>query len=147
MIIYEGKGNLLDLECQTTVCTVNCVRVMGKGIALDMRNAIPGLQDFYNRLCTRNHLKPGDIAIYPVPNTDRQILIFATKLHWKHSSNYQWIAEGLKSIALRYKELGITELGLCPLGCGCGSLNFEIVREQIHYELGVKHPLRTKIYC
>lgn len=145
MIIYEGKGNLLDLNSQTTVCTVNCVRVMGKGLALDMRNAIPGLWEFYKRLCLKG-LRPGGVHIYKVPNSDRQILIFATKLHWKQSSQSEWIATGLEYIAANHVEMGITELALCPLGCGLGNLSFSVVRKQIHDILGPSS-LPIKIYC
>ncbi len=123
-IVYEGFGNILTNKAQTIVCPVNTVGVMGAGLALAMRNRIQGLHHFYKNLCAEGLLSPGLCKIYPIPKSNQNVLLFPSKLHWKDDSDIGDIVLGLEFISKNYKELGITELAITPVGCGLGRLDY-----------------------
>lgn len=125
-IVFEGFGNVLTHRAQTVVCPVNTVAVMGAGLALAMRNRVRGLNEYYKGLCHTGRLTLGNCKIYEVPGDEeeRQVLLFPTKGHWKDSSQLKNVEDGLKYLAKNYKELGITELAMIPLGCGLGGLDY-----------------------
>lgn len=123
-IVYEGYGNVLTHSAQTITCPVNTVAVMGAGLALAMRNRIPGLNEFYKGLCHQGTLLLGECCVYPIPQKDQQVLLFPTKGHWKESSKKTHIEEGLRFLTEHYERLNITSLAMVPLGCGLGSLDY-----------------------
>lgn len=124
MIIYEGPGSLFETKLQTIVCPVNTVGVMGNGLALAMRNKVYGLFDYYKTACKEGTLTVGKPLLYKIPNSKHQVLLFPTKQHWANPTTLSWVDEGLLYLATNYKELGITEIGLPPLGCGYGQLDY-----------------------
>lgn len=130
--ITSVQGDLLSSGCQTLVCTVNTVGVMGKGIALDFKNRIPGLFAHYKRLCDRGLLNPGDIFLYRVPGTlNKQILGVATKRQWRYNSQEVWIEKILVSINKDWEHLNIQSLAMPMLGCGNGGLEWKVIRELV----------------
>ena len=50
-MIKSTKGNLLEAKADALVNTVNCVGVMGKGIALQFKQAFPDNYKEYERMC------------------------------------------------------------------------------------------------
>lgn len=123
-IVYEGYGNVLNHEAQTITCPVNIVGVMGKGLALAMRNRFSGLMEHYKNLCEDGNLYIGKVATYEVQNSDKQVLLFPTKEHWRSPSELEFVEEGLIYLSKNYKSLGITSLAIIPLGCGLGGLSY-----------------------
>lgn len=123
-IVYEGYGNVLTHSAQTLTCPVNTVAVMGAGLALAMRNRIPGLHEYYKDLCHQGELLLGECAIYTIPQKEQNILLFPTKGHWKETSKKEHIESGLHYLSIHYAELGITSLAMIPLGCGLGALDY-----------------------
>lgn len=146
-IVYEGYGNALNTKIQTTTCPVNTVGVMGAGLALAMRTRISGLMDFYKYQCKEAYLTVDRPVVYKMPDhEDRQVLLFATKLHWKDDSELGYIRDGLQYIADHYKEMGITELALPAIGCGLGKLDYtKEVRPLIEEILGEECDLPVHI--
>jgi O-acetyl-ADP-ribose deacetylase (regulator of RNase III) len=135
-IVYEGYGNVLTHSAQTLTCPVNTVAVMGAGLALAMRNRIPGLNEFYKGLCYQGTLVLGECCVYPIPDKSQQILLFPTKGHWKETSKKKYIEQGLQFLAQHYEALNITSLAMVPLGCGLGALDFtKTVKPLIHTHL------------
>jgi O-acetyl-ADP-ribose deacetylase (regulator of RNase III) len=122
MIIYK-KGDLFNSECQTLVNTVNCVGIMGKGIALAFKNKYPKMFLSYKSICNKGLLKPGTLQLYT--KYDKFILNFPTKLDWKNPSKIEYIEEGLKKFVETYKDKNITSIAFPLLGCNNGGLTWE----------------------
>jgi O-acetyl-ADP-ribose deacetylase (regulator of RNase III) len=119
-------GDILKSKAQTLVNTVNCVGVMGKGIALEFKERFPDMFNDYMERCNRNEVRLGKPYLYKrliLPWT----LNFPTKGHWRSVSRIEDIVKGLKYLLQHYKEWGITSLAVPPLGCGQGQLEWKIV--------------------
>lgn len=124
-------GDLLKSKAQTLINTVNCVGVMGKGIALEFKNRFPDMYEDYVQQCQRGEVKPGVPYLYKTLFPP-QIINFPTKDHWKSLSKLNDIEKGLKYLSERYKEWGITSLAIPPLGCGNGQLEWRAVGPLIY---------------
>lgn len=127
------QGNLLDAPVDALVNTVNTVGVMGKGIALQFKEAYPENFRFYQQACKNGTLVPGGILAFKerTLNGERLIVNFATKKEWYRKSSYEWIESGLKTLAWLIPEWGIRSIALPPLGCGNGGLDWNKVRAMI----------------
>jgi len=119
-------GDILDSKAQTLVNTVNCVGVMGKGIALEFKERFPEMFNDYVQRCNRNEVRLGRPYLYK-RLTPPWILNFPTKGHWRSVSRIEDITKGLKYLLQHYREWGITSLAVPPLGCGQGQLEWKIV--------------------
>lgn len=122
------KGNIFNTHCQTIVNTVNCVGVMGKGIALVFKLRYPDMFPIYQDYCNRGLIEIGKLWLYK-PEDARQawVLNFPTKVHWKLPSEYTYVEQGLKKFAETYKEKGITSIAFPLLGTNNGGLDEEAV--------------------
>ena len=116
-------GNIFDSMAETLVNTVNCVGVMGKGIALEFKNRYPGMYETYVDLCKNKQLQPG-IPYYYSDLLGNSILLFPTKDHWRSPSKMSYVEDGLDWFRDHYQELGITSIAFPPLGCGNGGLDW-----------------------
>ena len=114
-------GNILESSAQTLVNTVNCVGVMGKGIALEFKKQFPEMFEEYAQRCKRNEIQPGVPYLYRTLFPP-QVVNFPTKGHWRAASRIEDVEQGLGVIREKYKEWGITSLAVPPLGCGNGQL-------------------------
>jgi len=119
-------GDILKSKAQTLVNTVNCVGIMGKGIALKFKEQFPDMFNDYVARCNRNEVRLGKPYLYK-RLTPPWILNFPTKGHWRSVSRIEDIVKGLKYLLQHYKEWGITSLAVPPLGCGQGQLEWKIV--------------------
>ena len=119
MIEYRD-GDILASEADALVNTVNCVGVMGRGIALQFKNAYPDNYKAYSKACDRHEVRPGHMFIFPTGNwvNPRYIVNFPTKRHWKEKSRMEDIEAGLMDLADQIQSLGITSIAIPPLGCG-----------------------------
>ena len=128
------KGNLFDSAAQVVTNTVNCVGVMGKGVALEFKNRYPALFEDYRARCGRSEVRPGEPYLW---EDDRvQVLNFPTKRDWRENSRLEDIEQGLQYLAKHYQDLGIQSLAMPALGCGNGGLRWEDVRPLITKHLG-----------
>ncbi len=119
-------GDILDSKAQTLVNTVNCVGVMGKGIALKFKNRFPPMYKDYSKRCRLGEVKLGQPHLYR-ELTPPWIINFPTKDHWRQVANLDAIIEGMEYIVEHYEEWGITSIAVPPLGCGEGQLEWRIV--------------------
>jgi O-acetyl-ADP-ribose deacetylase (regulator of RNase III)/uncharacterized protein YwgA len=119
------SGDLLKSRAQTLVNTVNCVGVMGKGIALAFRRRYPEMFKDYVARCDRGEVRLGEPYLYKA--SDRWIVNFPTKRHWRAVSRLEDIVAGLEYLEKHYKDWGITSLAVPPLGCGNGQLEWSVV--------------------
>lgn len=132
-MIEFKQGNLLEEEAEALVNTVNCVGVMGKGIALQFKQAFPENFRQYERACRAGQVQPGRMftvstgsLFYP-----RYIINFPTKGHWKGKSKIEDIKSGLKALIAEVQQLSITSIAIPPLGCGNGGLDWAEVKPLI----------------
>lgn len=119
-------GDLFASEAQTLVNAVNCVGVMGKGIALAFKRRFPEMFADYVARCQQGAVRLGDPYLYRGASLP-WILNFPTKRHWRSPSRLEDIVAGLAYLEARYSDWGITSLALPALDCGAGQLSWDVV--------------------
>lgn len=122
MVKIERGKTIFDSNAQTLVNTVNCVGVMGKGLALEFKNRYPAMFDKYKSFCDKGVFKPGVLWIYKAED-GKWILNFPTKVDWKNPSELSYIREGLKKFVEIWEEKGIKSIAFPLLGCKNGGLD------------------------
>ena len=132
MILYS-KGDLLKADVEALVNAVNCVGVMGKGIALQFKQAFPGNFKAYEQACKQGKVKLGTMHVYEtgLPSNPKYIINFPTKQHWKDKSDLQDVKDGLENLISVVQELNIKLIAIPPLGCGLGGLKWSDVQPLI----------------
>jgi O-acetyl-ADP-ribose deacetylase (regulator of RNase III) len=110
-------GDILESKAQTLINTVNCVGVMGKGIALEFKKRFPAMFEDYAAKCERGEVRPGVPYLYRTLFPP-QIINFPTKDHWRSVSKISDIERGLNYLLDNYKTWKVTSLAIPPLGCG-----------------------------
>jgi len=120
------KGDLFESKAQTLVNTINCVGVMGKGLALEFKRRYPWMYQDYVMRCKRKQVKLGEPYLFRGLELP-QILNFPTKGHWRSVSRIEDINRGLEHLERHYKEWGITSLAVPSLGCQQGQLDWRVV--------------------
>ena len=129
MPIEHIKGNIFNSKFQTIVNTVNCVGVMGKGIALVHKLRYPSMHDEYKEHCKNKLIKIGSLWLYTKQKNAPWILSFPTKIHWKYPSKIEWIEKGLQKFVETYKKKGITSIAFPLLGTHNGGLDTNEVKK------------------
>lgn len=120
------QGDLFASGAQTLVNTVNCVGVMGKGVALEFKKRFPDMYEDYVRRCKAGQVKLGRPYLYR-RLLEPWILNFPTKDHWRSVARLDDIVKGLEYLEAHYKEWEVTSLAVPPLGCGQGQLEWRVV--------------------
>ena len=138
-------GDLFSSKAKTLVNTVNCVGVMGKGIALEFKKKYPAMYAEYEQLCDRKEIKPGEPYYYS-DLYGTSIINFPTKEHWRSPSKVSYIVSGLDWFRRNYAKLGITSIAFPPLGCGNGGLPWTVVGP-LMYEKLADLPIDIEIYA
>ena len=133
MIHYEHDKDIFDFHVDALVNTVNCVGVMGKGLALQFKQRFPQNFKTYKKECDASNVKIGQMLIHDngFIETPRFIINFPTKQHWRSASKIEYIEAGLKDLKECIKKNGIKSIVIPPLGCGNGGLNWKDVRSLI----------------
>jgi len=134
-MIEHTHGNILEADAEALVNTVNTVGVMGKGIALQFRQAFPENYAAYVVACKHKDVKPGHVMLFDTGRFEnpRFILNFPTKRHWKGKSRIEDIEAGLKDLVATVRKHAIRSIAIPPLGCGNGGLNWSDVRPIIEH--------------
>jgi O-acetyl-ADP-ribose deacetylase (regulator of RNase III) len=132
-MIELRKGDILKADAEALVNTVNCVGVMGRGIALQFRKEYPANFEEYKAVCEQKKLQPGRMLIYELHRmmNPRYIINFPTKRHWKGKSRIEDIDAGLKALIEEVRTRDIRSIAIPPLGCGLGGLEWNDVRPRI----------------
>ena len=63
MIEYK-RGDILKYDAEALINTVNCVGVMGRGIALQFKNVFPENFKAYAEACKREEVQPGRMFVF-----------------------------------------------------------------------------------
>ena len=132
-MIEHVAGNLIEADAEALVNSVNTVGVMGKGVALQFKQAFPDNYKEYLRACKHGEVQPGRIFVHKTGGltNPRYILNFPTKRHWKGKSRMSDIESGLDALVKVIQERGITSVAVPPLGCGNGGLLWQDVLPKI----------------
>lgn len=141
------KGNLFATECKTIVNTVNCIGVMGAGIALECKYRYPSMFEKYVDLCKNKQINIGKLWLYKAPNPYRKwVLNFPTKYDWKHPSKIEYLEEGLEKFLQTYEERGIRSIAFPLLGASNGKIPPEVSQEIMEKYLSRATNLEVEIY-
>ena len=128
------QGDLFASQAQTLVNTVNCVGVMGKGVALQFKKRFPEMFADYERRCAAGEVRLGEPYLW-APLVVPWVLNFPTKDHWRSRTRLADIEAGLAHLAACYRDWGIESLAVPPLGCGEGQLDWQVVGPTLYREL------------
>ncbi len=142
MLIYH-RTSLLESSAQTLVNTVNCVGVMGKGLAHAFKLREPDMFASYKNICDNKLLEPGKLWLWR--GAESWVLNFPTKKHWRNPSRIEWIEAGLAKFQTAYEAQGIREIAFPRLGCGNGGLDWDDVRPLMEHFLA-DLPIRVFIH-
>ena len=136
-MIRFTTGDILAEDAEALVNTVNCVGVMGRGIALQFKKAYPENFRVYAKACERGDVRPGCMFVFETGTltNPRYIVNFPTKRHWRANSRIEDIDSGLKDLTRVIRERGIRSIAVPPLGSGLGGLEWNEVRARIENTL------------
>ncbi len=137
-MIQYLTGNLLEHDAEALVNTVNTVGIMGKGVALQFRQAFPDNYEAYRQAVKQEQIAPGRVFVYKTGQLQNPkfIINFPTKRHWRGKARIEDIRQGLDDLVAVIKKLDIRSIALPPLGCGNGGLNWPDVKKLIENALG-----------
>lgn len=147
MIQYK-TGDMFSEPSEALVNTVNCMGVMGRGIAYQCKLKYPDNFRAYAMKCRRNEMHPGEVFVYETQSIvpPRYIINFPTKRHWRDTSRMRDIELGLDSLVREIQTRGIRSIVVPPLGCGLGGLEWIEVRERIEQAFRVLVGVSTVVY-
>ena len=147
MITYK-TGDILGEPADALVNTVNCVGIMGRGVALQFKRAFPDNFKAYVIRCKQNQMRPGQVFVFErggvVP--PRYIINFPTKRHWRGKSRIEDIESGLASLAQEIQAYRICSIAIPPLGSGLGGLHWASVRERMEAILSTLDDVEVVIF-
>ena len=141
-------GDIFKAHVDALVNTVNCVGVMGKGLALQFKKNYPVNYKLYELACERQEVVPGKMFVYlsTQDSSPRCIINFPTKNHWREDSRMEDIESGLTDLIAVIKENKIESIAIPPLGCGLGGLEWAQVKPKITSAMDKLKNVRVVIY-
>ena len=147
-MIEFTTGDILGADVDAIVNTVNCVGIMGRGIALQFKNVYPDNFKAYQAACARREVQPGRMFVFETHKLGgpRLIVNFPTKRHWKGKSRIEDIDSGLVALAAEIRARDIRSIAIPPLGSGLGGLNWADVRPRIEAALHGFNDLRVVVF-
>lgn len=145
MIIYKN-GDILNCEAEAIINTVNCVGVMGRGLALQFKNKYPQNFQAYHQACKLGQVQIGKMFVFQVNSLifPKYIINFPTKNHWRGKSQMEYIETGLQDLISVIQEHQIRSIAIPPLGAGLGGLDWQTVKNTI--ECALSHLNNVDIY-
>lgn len=132
-MIEIKTGNIFESDAVVLVNPVNCVGVMGKGLALAFKKQYPANYAYYREQCSKGNVSLGHILL--CSEEDKIIANFPTKYHWKGKSSIFDIQNGLDALRNFLYYSGVGSIAIPALGCGLGGLKWEQVKDRIFLTL------------
>jgi O-acetyl-ADP-ribose deacetylase (regulator of RNase III) len=147
-MIEFKSGDLLAEPAEALVNTVNCVGVMGRGVALQFRKAWPANFRAYAAACEREEVQPGRMFVFDTGDLTppRYIINFPTTRHWRGKSRMEDIEAGLAGLVTEIERRRIRSIALPPLGAGLGGLPWDEVRQRIENALGALNDVAVVVF-
>lgn len=132
-MIEFRTGDILKADAEALVNTVNCVGIMGRGIALQFKNRFPQNFKAYAAACARQEVQPGRMFVFRTDTlaNPKFIINFPTKRHWRGKSRMEDIESGLEALVQEIRGRDIRSIAIPPLGSGLGGLDWADVRSRI----------------
>lgn len=142
------QGDLLKADADALVNTVNCVGVMGRGLAAQFKRTFPDNFRAYRTACKLKQVKPGRMLVVEtgLAASPRFLINFPTKRHWGGKSRIEDIEAGLVALVDEIRRRGIESVAIPPLGCGLGGLDWSNVRPRIERALAAIPDVRILLY-
>ena len=147
MLEYKS-GDIFGEDAEALVNSVNCVGVMGRGLALQFKSAFPDNYKAYRAACKRGEVRPGEMFVFERPGLDnpRYIVNFPTKRHWRSKSNLRDVVAGLETLAQEIRTREIRSIALPALASDLGGLDWQRVRPEIEAALGSLDDVRIVVF-
>ena len=147
-MIELAEGDILHADVEAIVNTVNCVGVMGRGIALQFKKAWPDNFKAYATACNKEQVQPGRMFVFDTGQlaNPHYIINFPTKRHWRGASRMEDIESGLAALVATIHEKHIQSIAIPPLGSGLGGLNWQQVKPIIETVMSGLTDVRVLIY-
>jgi O-acetyl-ADP-ribose deacetylase (regulator of RNase III) len=147
MIEYKS-GDILREDAEALINTVNCVGIMGRGIALQFKNAFPENFRVYAAACKKHEVQPGKMFVYETDQltNPRFIVNFPTKRHWRGKSRMEDVETGLKALVETIRTYNIQSIAIPPLGSGLGGLDWFQVKPRIEAAMKALPEIRVIIF-
>ena len=131
-MIEPRTGDLFEADAEALVNPVNCVGVMGRGLALAFRERFPDNFAAYAAACRRGAVVPGEMFVFDTERERPRLIVnFPTKRHWRDASLLEDLVRGLESLTELVRESELCSIALPALGCGLGGLDWREVRPRI----------------
>jgi len=163
--IIESGNILADALADAIVNPVNCVGVMGKGLAKAMADRWPHVLAPYEIACRNGALRPGVVISYGLwpqhasyldwslgverdlfaEHGPRWMFFFPTKDHWRQPSRAEWIQAGLQALTMAAVAVDVRSLAVPALGCGLGGLSWHEVRPMLE-RWAASAPFDVRLY-
>ena len=136
MIEYKN-GDILREDVEAIVNTVNCVGIMGRGLALQFKNKFPQNFKEYQLACTNKEVQLGKMFVHQTGQliNPKYIINFPTKGHWRQNSKIDDISNGLDDLITIIEKYSIKSIAIPPLGSGLGGLDWKMVKKLIEEKL------------
>lgn len=132
MIKYIEGGDIFKSEMQSLIVPVNCVGVMGNGLALAFKLRYPDVESGYKAACRTKRIIKDGFHVYPIPSEDdKQLICFPTKNHYMEDSDIFFIEDNLIKLRMGIHTSGISSLAFPAIGAGKGRLPWDLVRSVI----------------
>ncbi len=146
-MIRFARGNIFHSGCEALVNPVNCVGVMGKGLALQFKQRFPTNFASYAKACRAGELVPGRMHLFDTGSPQPHCIInFPTKRHWRDASRLDDVAHGLAALARLIAANDIRSTAVPPLGCGLGGLPWHDVCQLIDHHLSPLDSVDIAVY-
>lgn len=147
-MLISRPDSIFDSPATAWVNAVNCVGVMGKGLALEFRVRFPEMFTSYRAACARGELAPGALHVFEAASGHhpRYIVNFPTKRHWRDVSRLGDIRTGLNILRAEIAQRKITSIAIPALGCGLGGLSWAPVFRLIETELSNMEGVTVFVY-
>ncbi len=147
-MIEFTTGDILRADAEALVNTVNCVGIMGRGVALQFKNDFPANFKAYAAACAREEVRPGKMFVFETGTlgNPKFIINFPTKRHWRGKSRMEDIESGLKALVEEIRNRGIRSIAIPPLGSGLGGLKWAEVRSRIEATLRGLNDLHVIVF-
>lgn len=147
-MIEFKTGDIFESDAEALVNAVNCVGVMGRGIALQFKNKYPENFKAYQQACKQEIVQPGKMFAFETGQLvlPGWIINFPTKRHWRGKSRIEDIESGLIDLVKVIQENNIRSIAIPSLGAGLGGLDWNEVRLRIETALNHIENVRIFVY-
>ena len=147
-MIERKTGDLFAEDAEALVNSVNCVGVMGRGIALQFKKRFPANFNAYAQACKREEVVPGRMFVFETEQltNPRYIINFPTKRHWRGKSRIEDVESGLRALVKEVTDRKIRSIALPPLASDLGGLRWDDVRPLIEAALAELDGVRAVVF-